>query len=325
MFFDLDPGSKQAGEYDEGDVVPMANTAPDVNLDEILAALDSDSRAYLRLLLVGAGKGLENRDKELGRLLGSLGPLNRDFAKLNGKVRERRQALADLMHYLNTLTTEVGRAEGELTRFVQESETALGAFAENDPDIRRTVAQLPQTLERGRQALESLQQFAQIMGPAFNSLRPFARNLDGLNDSTRELALSTTPVLEEQVRPFVRELRTHVPALKTSARRFGQATPRLTVVADKLNRLFNMAAHNPGGAQAIDEPNRDEGYLYWVSWLGHNSASLFSAGDGNGFYRRIYLSMGCEQANAIIQEPNSAAAFLSLLTGITGPLLDQVC
>src|SRR5687768_17579890 len=31
MFFELDPGTKEAGEYEEGDVMPLANTAPDVN------------------------------------------------------------------------------------------------------------------------------------------------------------------------------------------------------------------------------------------------------------------------------------------------------
>ena len=63
MFFELDPGTRGSGEYSEGDVVPMANTAPDINFHEILAALDSDTQAYLRLLLVGAGGGLEGRDR----------------------------------------------------------------------------------------------------------------------------------------------------------------------------------------------------------------------------------------------------------------------
>jgi len=38
MFFELDPGTKSAGVIKGGGVVPLANTAPDVNLDEILAA-----------------------------------------------------------------------------------------------------------------------------------------------------------------------------------------------------------------------------------------------------------------------------------------------
>ncbi len=36
MFFELDPGTAKAGEFQEGDTIPVANTAPDVNLDEIL-------------------------------------------------------------------------------------------------------------------------------------------------------------------------------------------------------------------------------------------------------------------------------------------------
>jgi len=35
MFFDLDPGTRDAGVLPEGGTVPLANTAPDVNLDEV--------------------------------------------------------------------------------------------------------------------------------------------------------------------------------------------------------------------------------------------------------------------------------------------------
>ena len=35
------------------------------------------------------GQGLEDRGKDLGRILGSLGPINRDLEKLNSAVAER--------------------------------------------------------------------------------------------------------------------------------------------------------------------------------------------------------------------------------------------
>ncbi len=69
-----------------------------------------------------------------------------------------------------------------------------------------------------------------------------------------------------------------------------------------------MAAYNPNGAEPARRRGtgrgRDEGYLYWVAWLGHNGRNLFSAGDGNGFYRRIYLSVGCEQLIDIVESGN---------------------
>src|SRR5687768_6728504 len=51
MFLELDPGTQSAGEFGEGDTIPVANTAPDVNLDEVLQLLDSDTRGYLQMLL----------------------------------------------------------------------------------------------------------------------------------------------------------------------------------------------------------------------------------------------------------------------------------
>src|ERR671918_1369114 len=43
MFFEMDPGSERTGEVDDGDTLPVSNTAPDTNLDEVLSALDSDT------------------------------------------------------------------------------------------------------------------------------------------------------------------------------------------------------------------------------------------------------------------------------------------
>ena len=88
MFLELDPGTRSAGEYREGGTIPVANTAPDVNLDQILSALDGDTRAYLRMLLVGGGQGLQGRGKDLGKLLGSLGPINRDLGEAQRRGRD---------------------------------------------------------------------------------------------------------------------------------------------------------------------------------------------------------------------------------------------
>jgi len=326
MFFQLDPGTRKAGEYEDGALVPMANTAPDVNFHDILSALDSETRAYLRLLLVGAGKGLENRDRELARLLGKLGPINRNLATLNRTVAGRRQELARFTHNMNVLTTRVGEAEDELTRLVTSSSEYLGELAQEDPDLRRVLRLLPGTLKEGKDALVSMRRLATIMGPAFEELRPFARNLEGLNESNRRFGETVTPVLRDEIRPFVQVARDRVPAIRKGATRFADATPRLATVFGKLNRLANMAAFNPGGAEPSGDPGRDEGYLYWVSWLGHNSSHLFSSGDGNGFYRRIYLTMGCDQAAALVDDPNPAVkAFNQVVSGFTDPVFAAAC
>jgi phospholipid/cholesterol/gamma-HCH transport system substrate-binding protein len=324
MFFQLDPGTEEAGEFEEGDIVPVANTAPDVTLDEILAALDADSQAYLRLLLVGAGKGLEGRDKELGQLLGGLGPINRDLAELNRQVAQRRDSLARLIHNMNVLTTAVGRQESELTRVVSSSNAALGAIAEQDPSVQRAVRLLPGTLGQAEDTLTATAGFAAELGPAFDELRPFARNLEPLNASVRSLADASTPVLEEEIRPFVRSARPVIPELRKGAESFADATPRLTALARKLNKFGNIVSRNPGGAEPGGAPGRDEGYLYWAAWGAHVGNSLFSAGDANASYWRVYLSQSCEAALSLIQQGDPGLnTLVQTIRGFTPAVLNE--
>ena len=51
--------------------------------DEILSALDRDTRDYLKLLINGVGKGLEGRGGDLREVFRRLGPLHRDMRRLN--------------------------------------------------------------------------------------------------------------------------------------------------------------------------------------------------------------------------------------------------
>ena len=43
-----------------------------------------------------------------------------------------------------------------------------------------------------------------------------------------------------------------------------------------LNHLFNLVGYNPNGREGPDKAGRDEGYLFWIAWLQHNGAALFS-------------------------------------------------
>ena len=335
MFFSLDPGTRSAagGELEEGDTLPLANTAPDVPLDKILEALDNDNQAYLRAILVGAGQGLEGRGKDLGRVLGSLGPINRDLEKLNSAVAERDENLSNLVHNLSVLTRSVGRQDQDIVRFIEASNQTLGAIASEDPDVRNATRLLPGALSQTRDALAAANDLGAELGPAFNSLRPFARNLPEMNSSTTELANTVTPVIRDEIRPFVRAAREPVDSIRGAANRLSKSAPDLDRTLSTLNELVNMAAFNPRGAEEcagdagneVCPPGRNEGDLYWLAWLGHNSASIFKMQDANGLYRRIYFTASCGELQNIIRggAAGHASPLEQLVTGIVtglGPL-----
>jgi len=85
-----------------------------------------------------------------------------------------------------------------------------------------------------------------------------------------------------------------------------------------------MAAYNPRGAEAPGTAGRDEGYLYWAAWLGHDSNLVFDSQDANGLYRRIYLTANCDNIKNILSSSPLAGLIsgLDLLTqpaGVCGP------
>lgn len=325
MFLELDPGTNydpnsDDDQFQNGGTIPVANTAPDTNVDQVLAALDGDTRAYLRLLLVGGGQGLNGRGKDLGKLLGSLGPINRGLARLNTEVAKRKDNLATLIHNMNLLWGRVGQDGQGIEQLVSASNQALGAIATQTPDVERTVSLLGPTLRTTRVALTKTDQLATVLGPAINSLRPFARKLKPVNDSLGHLAQSTFSPVRNDIRPFVRDARQPVRNLRPAAKNLVAATPRLTTLAEKLNKLFNMAAYNPNGAEAAGTPGRDEGYLYWLGWLGHVGNSTFSSQDAHGVYRHVFLLATCNTVKSILATSPLAPA----ITGF-GQLVGTVC
>jgi phospholipid/cholesterol/gamma-HCH transport system substrate-binding protein len=325
MFLELDPGTNydpnsDDDQFQNGGTIPVANTAPDTNVDQVLAALDGDTRAYLRLLLAGGGQGLNGRGKDLGKLLGSLGPINRGLARLNTEVAKRKDNLATLIHNMNLLWGRVGEDGQGIEQLVSASNQALGAIASQTPDVERTVSLLGPTLRTTRVALTKTDQLATVLGPAINSLRPFARKLKPVNDSLGHLAQSTFSPVRNDIRPFVRDARQPVRNLRPAAKNLVAATPRLTTLAEKLNKLFNMAAYNPNGAEAAGTPGRDEGYLYWLGWLGHVGNSTFSSQDAHGVYRHVFLLATCNTVKSILATSPLAPA----ITGF-GQLVGTVC
>ena len=330
MFLELDPGTKAAPALEEGDAIPVVNTAPDVNADEILSALDDDTRDYLRLLLTGAGGGLEHRGGDLQEVFRRLGPLHRHLAELNGKLKERRTQLARLVHNSGETFEELATKDKELSRLVVASERTFGALAAEDHNISEAVSRLPTTLAQAEQTLLKVDELGQVAGPAFEALRPAARQLKPTNDAIRPFAEEAMPIVRDRIRPFVRTARPYIRNLQPAAQNLHRASPDLRASFFELNRLFNMLAYNAGGTQTIsegceqagtctpEELQRDEGFLFWLGWVAQNTTSIMSTGDAQGNFRRFTVSASCSTIRGLVEEEPA----LEILLGVTALLND---
>ena len=291
MFVEVDPGHGKT--LPAGGRIALSDTLPDVNVDEVLSVLDSDTRPYLQLLINGGGKGLEGRGEDLSKTLRQLGPLQRDTRRVSGALARRRANLRRLINRYGRLTEEVGASDRDLVRLVRASNQVFSAFADERGNLSSAVAQLPGTLRQTETTLNDVRDFSVRLGPALQALRPTVRQLDPATRALLPLAREGTPIVRDRLRPLARAAPARLNTLGAAAGDLATAGPDLTTSLAKANRLLNMAAYNPNGAEALDgmtfdqQRNRQEGYLYWAAWVSQIGGSLFGTADGQGVYRRF--------------------------------------
>ncbi len=286
MFIELNPGTANAPVAKQGYTIPVSNTNPDINPDEILASLDADTRAYLDLLVNGAGQGLKtNGGSELAKLLARFLPTHRSLAQLTQVVAVRQQNLQRLVHSLQVLNTALSHNQGQIVQLIDSSSTVFHAFANANQGVSQAIHDLPGTLQQATTTLQKVQTFANIVAPATRNLLPAVQAIPAANRATTDLAKPITPVLKTEIRPFVTAARPLVRNLKPASNNLAKATPGLTGTFNVLNHLFNELAYSPGGQQ--------HGYLWWLAWGDHNARSVFATQDANGDFRQLFLQASC--------------------------------
>jgi phospholipid/cholesterol/gamma-HCH transport system substrate-binding protein len=116
--------------------------------------------------------------------------------------------------------------------------------------------------------------------------------------------------------------------LLPAARNLSQASPDLRESFYEINRFFNMAAHNPGGREQLTgdtekDRAREEGLLFWLAWVSHNSNSLFSTADASGPFRRIILLATCTTYKQLLLDQGSSAPLVQDALGVGALLADS--
>jgi phospholipid/cholesterol/gamma-HCH transport system substrate-binding protein len=299
MFIEVDPGAKPAPVAKPGWTMPVSNTLPDVDVDEILSSLDGDTRNYLSLLVNGAGQGLRGKGgDELAQVLERFEPTHQDLARLNRAVAVRGTDLRQLVNSLQRLNTALATKQGQIVQLVDSSATVFRAFASQDTNISRAVVDLPGTLQQTAATLNKVQTFAKLLGPTASNLLPAARSLPAANAAITALAKPSAPIVQNQLRPFVIAARPLVRQLKPAATNLAAATPNISKTFDVVNRFVNMLGYNPG--------DTEHGYLWWLAWLDHNARTLFSVQDANGDFRPLFLQASCATYTQLINSLNLA-------------------
>jgi phospholipid/cholesterol/gamma-HCH transport system substrate-binding protein len=288
MVVEIDPGSGRR-HIEDGAEFTLAQTEPNTNLDAFLATLDADTRQYLQLLVAGGAQGIGGRGVQLGNALRRFQPFVHYNAKLNKAVAARHVALARVIHDFGLLTTELGRHDAEIKRFVTASDAALGNFANQQESIQAAFRDFPAALRAAEAGLASSNRFSQAAFPALTKLIPQAQALTPAFKATERLFVQTTPPIRDQIRPFTREIRPVLTHGAEAAEPFSKTVRNFGNSLGGFNAFLNELTYKPKGSR--------QSYLFYLPWLNHDFNAAFNLQDAGGPVLRGLLEVSCTGAS----------------------------
>ena len=311
FFVDVKPGSPSAPVMHDGDVIPLAQTATPVQLDQILSELDSPTRGNLLHLvhaLAGSvnGGGAETFDKTLkywaptfrngalsaeaarGLREGDLPQFIRDGGRTAAAIAANRAALADLVTGLNRSTRALAQRRAKVNAAL---DNLAGVVDEAKPAFDAINAAIPAT--RG---------LVQDLRPALRVASPTLRSANVLVDQASALIRpAELPALIDQLDPAVVSL--------------AKLEPQLAQLLGLLNPVTECLRTNalPTLSKSVDDGKLSTGNKVYQELLA-STVGLASASqnfDGNGPAVRYHAGFGDELVALGGKNPQSAVVGLT--------------
>jgi len=310
MVVAMQAGTPGSPRLQDGDTLSVGQTAPDVNLDEFLSALDVNTRTYLQFLLVGAGTALDDNGPSLSAALKRFDPLSRNLGLITKELSKRQGNIKHSIHNFKQVVQALGASDADLTRFVTASNDALRIFADESQSLQETLGLLPAALEHTDAGLGKLATFTDAATPALKAVQPLADDLGPGLAALNPALKSSQPVITDELRPFAKAAKPTFDALVPALHELVPLNASLRKVFGVFNYFLNEFGYNPGKNQG--------GFLFFAAWASHNLNSVMSTGDATGPQGRGLALLQCD-SRGVLDGVAEVNATVRLLVGLLRP------
>jgi phospholipid/cholesterol/gamma-HCH transport system substrate-binding protein len=243
-YLDLDTGSTNAPVLGRTDVIPVTQTAQNVDLDEVLNTFDDKTGQSLAAFVAVLGGGMQGNGANLDAAVKALAPAMTQTDQFVTVLRNQNATLNSLVDNLTPVAQALAQDHGQtLDGLINSTTSLLSTTSTNVDALNDTLAELPSSLSAARSTLGNLADAADDVTPVLRSIRPTTDNLTDISHELSRFSDSADPALDKLV-PVLDKGTTLLHELKPVAHELRATGPVLTDTAKGLRPIVEQLSGN---------------------------------------------------------------------------------
>jgi phospholipid/cholesterol/gamma-HCH transport system substrate-binding protein len=196
-FIDLQLGPDDADEIDDGGRIGPDDTSAAVELDQVFAIFDPETRKAVRDFLEGSAKSIEGRGAELRRGIHYLNPALSTGSRLFEELTRDDPLLERFLVDSSRLVTALAARRDDLQGVVSNLGTTFSALGGQQDALAESISLLPPFLRRANTTFVNLRAALDDVDPLVEAAKPAVRRLGPFLDLARPFARDAEPVVAD--------------------------------------------------------------------------------------------------------------------------------
>jgi phospholipid/cholesterol/gamma-HCH transport system substrate-binding protein len=177
-FVELTPGHPSSGDLPDKSILPNAQVAPTVQLDEILRTFDPQTKAAFQNWVRSSALQIKgSAPQDFNDALGNLAGFAQDGAGVLRVLDDQHAAVRQLVRNTGIVFGALNERRGQLRDLIVNSQRTFSATAAEQDALATTFAIFPTFLDESRLTAARLERFSVNTRPLVDELKPVADNL----------------------------------------------------------------------------------------------------------------------------------------------------
>ncbi len=275
-YVSITPGPDNASALPDNQLITQTDTTTPVDLDQLFNTFRPRARKGLQNVIQGFGTIYAGNNEAANKTYKYLAPGLSSTQRVLDELTRDQQTFTEFLVDSSRVVTGIAQRRNDLSSLVANANTSLGAIAQQNTALDRSLRALPGTFRQANTTFVNLRATLDDLDPLVATAKPATRNLASFLRKLRPVVSKSVPVFKD---------------LRLTVRRKGKHNDLASTLKDLPDVQKKASKAFPAAINALNQTQDEIAFVRpyapdLVGWL-TKFGEVSSFYDANGHYARV--------------------------------------